>query len=109
MSTKACYPDKAPIVNDLLETLCHPVRREIIYYFEQTVESEDAALDELVGRLVERMPSQTDEQLRVTLRHRHLPKLADRGWVEYDPDTGQVVYTGHETAKQLLNEVHAIF
>jgi len=109
MSTNACYPDKAPVVNDLLDTLCHPVRREVVYYFEQTTESDGAAFDALVGRLDERMPSETDEQLRITLRHTHLPKLENRGWLEYDSDTDHIVYHGHDTAEQLLGEVHDIF
>lgn len=32
MPTDSGYPDTAPAIDQLLETLCHPVRREIIDY-----------------------------------------------------------------------------
>ena len=55
------------------------------------------------------MPSETDDQLRITLPHTHLSKLEQRGWLQYDSETDQIVYRGHQTAKQLLCEVHEIF
>ncbi|QZP38417.1 DUF7344 domain-containing protein [Halobaculum magnesiiphilum] len=36
------------------------------------------------------------DQVSVTLRHVHLPKLADRGVIDYDPDAGTVRFEGFE-------------
>jgi len=109
MSERSCYPDKAPVVDALLDTLSHPIRREVIYYFERTNGVGDASVTDIVRRLDDRMPPETDEQLRLGLVHTHLPKLESRGWLEYNPDTDSVTYLGHDSAKQLLSEVHAIF
>lgn len=109
MSGSTCYPDRAAILNTLFDTLSHPIRREIIYYFEQTAEREDVSLANLVANIDERMPSATGDQLRLELVHTHLPKLEARDWLEYNPDTGRIRYDGHDRAKRLLGEVHAVF
>ena len=44
------------------------------------------------------------EHLRISLRHQHLPKLADAELVEYDEAAGTVAYTTHP----LLEEVFTI-
>jgi hypothetical protein len=109
MPSESCYPEKAPAVDQLLETLCHAVRREIIHYFENVSESETASLTELTARLTSRIPSATDESVRVGLRHVHLPKLSRRGWLDYDSDADHVEYHGNGDARPLLGEVRAVF
>jgi len=109
MSPKSCYPDKAPVADQLLDTLCHAARREVIHYFENCSGSETASLADLVERLTSRMPSATDQSIRVELSHVHLPKLSRRGWLDYDSDTGHIEYHGHTDAKQLLGELRAVF
>ena len=109
MPTNFSSPDQGPVVDDLLQTLCHRVRREVIRYFEESTERGDATLPELVAHLDERLPAETEERLRIKLTHTHLPKLEKRGWLDYDPDTGHIVYNGHDAAKQLLSELHALF
>ncbi|MDS0283325.1 DUF7344 domain-containing protein [Haloarcula onubensis] len=103
------YPNKAPVVSRLLETLCHPVRREIIHYFERITESRRVRLLALVHYLDGRIPSQNETQLRLQLAQTQLPKLDDRGWVEYDADGDRIEYLGHDRAKPLLQEVCAVF
>jgi hypothetical protein len=109
MPSGNCYPDKAPLVDDLLETLCDNLRREVVYYFEAHSETETATLDALVAHLEDRVPSADAERLEVQLHHYHLPKLAEDGWLEYDSRLGDVRYRGHEQAKHLLGEIHDVF
>ncbi|MFD1644358.1 DUF7344 domain-containing protein [Haloarchaeobius litoreus] len=109
MSLESCYPDKSPAIDDLLDVLCDNLRRETIHYFENCTEERTATVDELVAHIDDRVPAPPREQLRIQLRHVHLPKLSDRGWLDFDADTGRVRYRGNDQAGQLTREVHEIF
>lgn len=109
MSAPACYPNKAPAVNRLCETLSHHIRREVIHYFENYTEEETATLDEVVDHIIGRIPGSDTERLEIELVHMHLPKLAERGWIDHDSRTNEIRYYGHEDARNLLNEVRDIF
>ena len=104
-----CYPEKAPQVDDLLDTLSHHIRREIIQYFETHAEADTASREELVEHLLARTPETTRTDVEIQLTHKHLPKLAERGWIEYDPRSKQIRYHSHSTAPLLLGELHALF
>lgn len=109
MNHEAYYPDKAPKIDTLLDALGHHLRREIIYYFENCTESETATFQEVLTHIHDRLPDTMHEQLEVKLAHNHLPKLADRGWLEYDPRTKQIRYFGHESAASLIRELPVLF
>lgn len=109
MSSQSCYPDKAPEINTLCDTLGHHLRREIIYYFEQCTDAETATYDELLTHLRDRLPDPLEERLRTKLVHTHLPKLAKRDWIAYDARSEEIRYHGHETAASYLQELHNIF
>lgn len=109
MSSQPWYPEKAPVVNKLLDTLAHNVRREVIYYFEECTDAEAVTFDELVRHIDGRTPGQDSDGLEIKLVHSHLPKLAERGWLEYDRQTGEIRYYGHDCADQLLGKIHDIF
>lgn len=109
MSPQACYPDKAPEINTLCDTLGHHLRRELIYYFEECTDAESATYDELLTHLHNRLPDANQVRLKCNLVHKHLPKLADRDWISYDPRSEEIRYYGHETAAPLLRDLHAVF
>lgn len=109
MSTQSCYPNKAPRVNEVLNTLSNHIRREIIDYFENWTDRQWVNLDEIVAHLAGRIPSETAEQLRLKLRHSHLPNLDGCGWIDYDARSETVTYRGHTHAEQWLKEVHDVF
>ncbi|GGN93536.1 MULTISPECIES: DUF7344 domain-containing protein [Haloarcula] len=109
MSLQDCYPNKAPAINDLLDTLSHHVRREIIHYFEDCLEEDTAEVAELVTYIENRVPDQCRKQVRVQLHHTHLPKLTSRGWVDYDRETEQIRYHGHENAEFFAGEIYDMF
>lgn len=56
------------------------------------------SLEEVTDHLLARIPDTTREYLEIQLAHNHLPKLADRNWIEYDPHSRQIQYGGHSTA-----------
>lgn len=104
-----CYPEKAPKVDELLQTLSNSIRREIIHYFENHNEGTMASLEELVAHIDNRMPTKTTDELWVTLYQAHLPKLQSKGWLEFDTRSDTITYHGHHQAEQLLREVHGVF
>lgn len=105
MPTQPCHPNKAPQVDEVLDTLSHHLRREILDYFENSLDSDTASVDEVVAHLNRRVPGETRQSLRLKLRHNHLPKLADRDWLTHDAYAGRIHYTGHDQAKQWLEEI----
>lgn len=109
MSSYRCYPGKAPKVNRLLDTLSDDIRRELIHFFENFAPDDAASLEKIVSHIEGRVPTVDDAELRIALRHTHLPRLEERGWIEFDDRTGDVRYHGHEQAEELLGELTAIF
>lgn len=109
MSADECYPDKAPLVDKLLQTLSNSIRREIIHYFENHSSEPTASLEDLVAHIVSRMPTMTSEDLWVLLTQDHLPTLQSREWLEFDTGRDTVLYHGHDQAERLLSDVHGVF
>jgi hypothetical protein len=96
-------------VDGLLQTLSHPVRREVIRYFEERSDQTTVSLDELVAYVECQDSAKMTDGLWKTLYQVHLPTLQSQGWLEFDNERETVSYHGHEEAEQLLGEVYAIF
>ncbi|MFC6721304.1 DUF7344 domain-containing protein [Halobacteriaceae archaeon SHR40] len=100
-----CYPEKSRVTNQLLDTLCHNLRREVIHYFENIESTDTATVEELATHIARRVPEMDQEQVSLELTHNHLPKLESNGWVEYETRTQCVRYHGHDSAEELLAEL----
>ena len=109
MGTSHCYPEKAPKVNLLLDTLSNNINREICHYFENHASSDTATLDVIVTHVTNRVPGVAPTNIRTKLHHVHLPKLEERGWLDYDPHSRTIRYHGHEHAERLLSDLLAVF
>lgn len=109
MCPSESYPDKAPKVTKLLKTLADPCRREIIHHFQSQSQAETESLDTVVCHIDERMPSKSQTELEIELHHKHLPKLMERGWVDYDDRQETICYYGNEDAESQLTELLAVF
>jgi hypothetical protein len=109
MTSQGCYPDKALNVDSILEALSNSVRREMLNYFENSVNREVVQVEELATHLSNRIPSKNTKQLKIELHHQHLPRLAEEDWLEYDPRKGHIRYCGNDRAKQFIELVHSIF
>ena len=101
----ACYPVKAPKTNQLLNTLSHNLRREVIHYFENLESENTATVEDLSTHIARRVPGVNQKQVSLELTHNHLPMLESNGWAEYDSRTHRVRYRGHDSAEDLLAEL----
>lgn len=109
MGATECYPDKAPRVDRLMDTLSSDLRREVVHYFENFASGRTATVEELVAHVDQRVPHRDREELVVALRHSHLPKLQARGWIDLDDRNDTVQYHGHDSVEQLLRELVEVF
>lgn len=109
METAPCYPEKAPKVDRILDTLSSSLRREIIHYFENDSHGMTTTVEELVAHLDEQVPDYDREELATVLLHNHLPKLQSREWLEFERRSESIRYYGHDSAEQLLREVAEVF
>lgn len=97
MTRSAEFPDDLS-VDGVYDVLSHPVRRALIDSLEgtetTTVGKVAADLIEADERRVRGIESGGGtEQVEAELHHIHLPKMADVGLIEYDPDTGTIEIT----------------
>lgn len=109
MGTAECYPEKAKTVDGILGVLSHYLRREIIHYFENCINSTSAQFDDVVSHIAGRVPDTDRQDLSVVLHHHHLPMLKSEGWLDYDHRTKEIRYFGHDALPQLMLEVTAVF
>lgn len=109
MASNECYPDKAPRVNRLLKTLSSPRRRELIHYFESHAEADTDSLAAIVSHIDRRTPETNPVEVEAALHHTDLPKLQERGWIDYEPDERKIHYHGKDHAEPLLSELAAAF
>lgn len=109
MARSTWYTRETSEVDEILDTLGHSLRREVVHYFEDDRSSATATVDDLVAHIGGRTPPESEHRLRVQLAHAHLPKLAATGWLEYDRDVNHVRYHGHEHAEQLLADLLDVF
>ena len=71
----------------------------------------DVRIDDLVDQLYRAEPATADDrqasrdQLAIRLYHTHLPKLADHGVVELDPERGTIAYRPDERIEAVLDEL----
>lgn len=76
-------------LDELLVGLARRRRREVLYVL---LEHELATVEEVTSG-ISRRDGEDRETARVDLVHNHLPKLSDRGLIEYDPRSGSIRLT----------------
>ncbi|MFD1586851.1 hypothetical protein ACFR9U_07640 [Halorientalis brevis] len=94
-----------PEIDTVFELLADVDRRRICLYLmrsDQTV----VTVDDLVEILADEDDDQ--ERLAIDLHHRHLPKLADAGIVEYDARSNTTRYWGQPTVEKWAEHVQSI-
>ena len=84
-------------------------RRRVIQHLRREANGE-TSIDALVDRLYEDSATDTDrrvdrEQFTIQLYHVHLPKLAEHGVVEYDPERGTIQYRPDEQTEAVLDSL----
>lgn len=77
-------------------------RRRALLYLLAEGDAQIHPVESLASQLA-RLEDTTDiTDVSVELRHKHLPKLADTGIIEYDARSEAVVYLGDERVETLL-------
>ncbi len=87
-------------IDGLLDALSNHTRRFVLYYLREHGDATRTELTDVVtgwlattaGNAADRS---TREQKRIALQHVHLPKLAECGLVEYEPEAGVVALADH--------------
>lgn len=91
-------PDRSLDFDRLFELLSNRWRRYALYCFVGQSDSKvttSTLVDELTA--IERRTSAQEcsrREIELSLRHTHLPKLAETPVIDYDPDRSEVVYRG---------------
>lgn len=82
-------------IDAILDALAARERRAVMAYFLET-DNRTATVSELASQCQQPRPSDestvTVDRMTARLHHRHLPKLADAGIIEYEPQTQVVQY-----------------
>lgn len=97
-------------VDTTLETLAHPLRRDLIECCasanERLFDIHDVADDVVTARAAMGESIDTRDVL-AQLHHQHLPFLADVGVIEFDPRGGQFRYERDERLERWLRRIRA--
>ena len=95
-------------MNQLFDVLADERRRRLLCYLHRK-DGDVASLVELIDYLVvQEADSVADldtDDVAISLAHKHLPKLADVGLVEYDARSRTVRYRGGEAMASCLEKV----
>lgn len=92
-------------LDDLLSTLADGDGRAVLRYFRSSA-NDVATVDDVAERLYARGGRTAPrEEIVVRLHHSTLPKLDDRGYVDYDARSGTVRYRRHAGVERLLTIV----
>ncbi|WP_137287002.1 DUF7344 domain-containing protein [Halorussus salinisoli] len=82
-------------LSEVFDLLVHPYRRYVLYYL--THESEMVTIDTLATAIARWDKDETkadwsakSKDVETTLRHMHLPKLADAGIILFDPNADSI-------------------
>lgn len=99
----------SPSADRILEVLQAAPRRYILTYL---VDKPNRAVqtDELVDHIVDKcdLSDHPEErrQIGIRLYHHHLPKLAEKGIIEFDPRNDQLRYTPDNAVERWLEGIH---
>jgi hypothetical protein len=108
----APYGTERRSLDVLLDVLADEQRRCLLAYLldrDAIVESFENLTDGVIEELERRRgvrPSR--EVIGTDLRHRHLPRLADVGALEYDPRSRTVRFHGHERLERLYERIQSL-
>lgn len=95
-------------LDELLQLVAKRPRRQAIQHLRHGPTGR-TTIDELVEVLAERGPRDDEspdrKHLAIQLYHIHLPKLADHGLVEFDPETRTVQYQPDKQTERVLDRL----
>ncbi|GAA5049345.1 hypothetical protein ACFFQF_21070 [Haladaptatus pallidirubidus] len=89
-----------PSLDALFEILDNQQRRYTLYLLSE-MNGGSTAFSVLVDALSDDLEI-PHERLQINLHHRHLPKIADYGLIEFDPQEEIIRYQGNDRLEALL-------
>ena len=97
-------------LDEHLKLVANPVRRRLLCELrkrnnKQTTTVELVAVLRHDGRLEVNNRSFGREELAIQVHHVHLPKLADLGVIDFDPEQGSVKYYADNQLEKLLDSI----
>lgn len=89
---------ESPELSTALRALSHPHRRYVLYYLRERGSADVDELADIVAGLAADaqggVVGATDRRgMHAMLHHAHLPKLAEAGYLGFDPPSGRVAVT----------------
>lgn len=99
MHTRRTDTDQLSVAYDILAS---PYRRESLRSLLAS-EGNVASIEDLIDELIDHDETADDrDQIAIDLHHRTLPKLAEAGFIEYDPRTLTARVRDHSAAEYAL-------
>lgn len=97
--------DTSDELDKVLSTLSHRHSRAVCHYFRYQ-STEVATVDDLVQFIWKHDEQETDENsVEIHLHHSTLPKLADAGFIDYDPRSETIRYQEPDVVEVWLDHV----
>lgn len=99
--------DRSPPLDEIFGVLADPMRREVIRYCADHA-NEPTDLDTIVDYLAEQRRDEDPvdrDRIAIRLHHLHLPKLAETGLVEFDPESGRLEYRSNDAIESCLSDI----
>lgn len=88
-------------VSDQCELLANPRRRAVLRYLV-TRSAESVSVEDLSEYVLAEEGGRTRRDVTFSLCHLHLPKLADQGIIDFDPERRRVRYRAHTELERHL-------
>jgi DNA-binding transcriptional ArsR family regulator len=109
MEHPTCAKPNSIAIDDILEVVADPQRRDILSYLSSNSKTH-CSVAELVDHLQSQATGadQSQHHLRARLHHVHLPNLQDVGLITYDAETQNVQYTENQKLESLLSHVASL-
>jgi len=96
-----------PTIDDVFDLLANADRREVCLYLMDQ-EAGVVTVDRLVSALCDPDSEKDPRRYGIDLHHRHLPKLADAGIIDYDSRSNTARYWGQPTVEKWAEHVEVV-
>ncbi|MFB6164138.1 MAG: hypothetical protein ABEJ31_03170 [Haloarculaceae archaeon] len=96
-----------PSIDAVFDLLANPERREVCVFLMSpgvTV----ATVEDIVEGIAPGATDRERERMAIDLHHRHLPKLAEAGLIDYDPRSHTARYWGQPSVEKWAEHVRAV-
>lgn len=89
--------------DDAIQVLCDDTRRTLLRYLIQSEAGTETVNDMASALVADETICACREDIELALYHLHLPKLAEAGVIEWEPDVGTVRYLPNDSIETLLD------